>query len=253
MKTVIEPSRQIPVAADFDVIVAGGGVAGCAAALAAAQEGCKVALLERMFALGGLATLGNISIYLPICDGYGTQVIGGLGETLLKLSCRDIAGSNPELRFEPIPEVWREPERFSRSERAQARYRCQFNPASFMLALEEILLDAGVEIFYDTRLVSVQRSNEELSHVIVENKSGRLALAGRAFVDATGDADLCFLAGEATHNLDGNVVAGWHYWSINGKLHQAVLSKPYAKDGRPRDNDGPFFRGDDGRSVSSQV
>lgn len=74
-----EPERTLPVRyADYDVIVAGGGIAGIAAALAAARAGKRVLLLERMFALGGLATLGLVTIYLPLCDGKGHQLSFGL-------------------------------------------------------------------------------------------------------------------------------------------------------------------------------
>ena len=73
-----EPERTLPVRyADYDVIVAGGGIAGIAAALAAARAGKRVLLLERMFALGGLATLGLVTIYLPLCDGKGHQLSFG--------------------------------------------------------------------------------------------------------------------------------------------------------------------------------
>ena len=58
----------------FDLIVAGGGIAGCSAALAAARRGKSVALLEKSVWPGGLATAGLIYVYLPICDGCGRQV-----------------------------------------------------------------------------------------------------------------------------------------------------------------------------------
>ena len=58
----------------YDVVVCGGGIAGISAAVAAARHGAKVLLLEREYALGGLATLGLVTIYLPLCDGTGRQV-----------------------------------------------------------------------------------------------------------------------------------------------------------------------------------
>ena len=59
----------LPVLDTCDVLIAGGGVAGVAAALSAARAGAKVTLIEREYALGGLATLGLITYYLPLCDG----------------------------------------------------------------------------------------------------------------------------------------------------------------------------------------
>ena len=81
-----EPRRRTPVAAATQVLVAGGGIAGIAAALAAARHGKQVTLLERQFALGGMATLGLVTIYLPLCDGRGNQLVFGIGEELLRLS-----------------------------------------------------------------------------------------------------------------------------------------------------------------------
>ena len=52
-----------------DVLVAGGGIAGIAAALAAARSGADVILAEKQCVLGGLATSGLVTIYLPLCDG----------------------------------------------------------------------------------------------------------------------------------------------------------------------------------------
>ena len=73
MGQVIEGQRELPVLGKYDVVVAGGGIAGVAAAVAAARNGASVCLLEKAFGLGGLATLGNVIVYLPICDGMGRQ------------------------------------------------------------------------------------------------------------------------------------------------------------------------------------
>lgn len=83
---ITEPEREIPVIGEYDVAVCGGGVAGVAAALAAARHGAKVLLIEKQFALGGLATLGLVTVYLPLCDGLGKQVSFGIAEELLRVS-----------------------------------------------------------------------------------------------------------------------------------------------------------------------
>ena len=92
MAVLLEPGREVHIAATVDVAVAGGGIAGVAAALAAARTGAQTLLLEKECALGGLATLGLIVMYLPLCDGYGHQVIGGIGEELLRKS---VEGGSP--------------------------------------------------------------------------------------------------------------------------------------------------------------
>jgi flavin-dependent dehydrogenase len=80
---------------EYDVVVCGGGVAGIAAALQAARRGCKTALVEKTIMPGGLATSGIILLYLPLCDGNGTQVTFGIAEELLRLSIRYGPGSVP--------------------------------------------------------------------------------------------------------------------------------------------------------------
>ena len=202
MSLVWNESLQVPVVADYDVCVAGGGVAGVAAALSAAREGVKVCLIEKEYALGGLATLGLIVIYLPLCDGKGRQVIGGVSEELLRASLKYAPGN--------LPACWRDKDGDA-GERAASRYRTNFEAAPFMIAMEEMLLSAGVTLYYDSRLVGVRRERGHIQGVVIENKSGRLGIRCGNLVDATGDADLCFLSGEETVTDPTNVCTGWYF------------------------------------------
>src|SRR5690554_6141227 len=59
---VVEPRRDLPVDAEVDVLVAGGGMAGVGAAIAASRAGCRTLLIERESMLGGLATAGLVNI-----------------------------------------------------------------------------------------------------------------------------------------------------------------------------------------------
>ena len=86
----------------YDVIVVGAGVAGVAAALEAARAGLSTALIEKTIFTGGLATTGLVNIYLPLCDGRGTQVSFGIAEELLQLSLKYGPGD--------IPATWRQPD-----------------------------------------------------------------------------------------------------------------------------------------------
>lgn len=166
----------------YDVVVCGGGVAGAAAALAAARHGKKTALVEKTVLTGGLATAGLIYIYLPLCDGNGTQVLSGIAEELLLASLAYGPGEVPE---------WR---RGKNAEEAK-RYRVIFSPASFTLAIDELLMNAGVDIWYDTLICASTVEGGRLTAVEVENKSGRGRLCAKSFVDATGDADIAHFAG----------------------------------------------------------
>lgn len=253
---VVEPLREIPVDSTFDVVVVGGGIAGVSAALAAARQGIHVALIEKQFGLGGLATLGNVVVYLPLCDGNGHQVIGGIGEELLHLSVAELKTPMPKARFTPAPTCWKSNEITEKilSERRRERFVCEFNPYAFQLAMEELLEKAGVTILYDTRLCQVMKQDRTLSHLIVENKSGRLAIAARTCVDASGDADVCALAGCATENSPNNVLAAWHYEIHNGELRLVVFSNRCDKEHyRGNGAVGPFFSGIDHRDVTRQM
>ncbi len=180
----------------YDVVVCGGGVAGVAAALAAARRGQRTALLEKTVYPGGLATAGLIYIYLPLCDGNGTQVTFGLAEELLLASITYGPGE--------VPPGWRN----ERTAEEVRRYRLAFSPASFVLAMDALLTDAGVDVWFDTLVCGARVEEGRLTAVEVENKSGRGAIAGTCFVDATGDADVAHRAGCACPVGD-NYLACW--------------------------------------------
>lgn len=201
----------------YDVIICGGGVAGIAATLAAQRSGAKTLLLEKEYALGGLATLGLIVIYLPLCDGDGVLMTGGIAEELLKLSLKYGTGQ--------IPPAWLDADATA-EERSKERYQVTYNAASFMISAEELLLAEGVRIFYDARVSGVKRENHEVASVFVETKTGKREFHAKAFIDATGDADLCYFAGEDTVDDPTNRRTGW-YFSFDGnnlKLHQQTDS-----------------------------
>lgn len=204
MAKLVEKAREIPVSLECDVLVAGGGIAGIAAALAAARGGKKVILLEREYALGGMATLGLVTIYLPLCDGEGHQLVWGIGEELLKLSIEHGAEAN-------YPSAWLDSD--DPELRKEQRYLTQFNPHLFAMRVEQVLQDAGVYILYGSVACAAEVAEGKITHVVIENKSGRSAIAVGSVIDATGDADICSLAGAPTAlHEGGNGLAGWYYY-----------------------------------------
>lgn len=124
---IVEPERKTSMTASCYVLVACGGIAGIAAAVAAARGGKRVILLEREYALGGMATLGLVTIYLPLCDGMGNQLVYGIGEELLRLSIAHGAEAN-------YPKAWLNGG--SLEERIKNRYTTQFNPHLFALRVK---------------------------------------------------------------------------------------------------------------------
>lgn len=191
------------VKSEYDIAVCGGGIAGISAALAAARHGAKVVLFEKSFILGGLGTAGLVTIYLPLCDGLGHQVSFGIAEELLRLSITHGAEVNP-------PENWLGGKGM-RSEN-DPRFQVQYNPHLFASLSEKLLTEAGVEIMYGTYAVGVKAENKKITHIITENKSGRLAYKVKSVVDATGDCDIAKFADVPTDVFkQGNVLAAWYY------------------------------------------
>ena len=82
----IQKTYSIPLAGKYDIIVAGGGVAGVAAAVSAARENKKILIIEKQTILGGLATSGLITYFVPMCNGRGIQIIKGMAEEFLQLA-----------------------------------------------------------------------------------------------------------------------------------------------------------------------
>ena len=203
MDYIIEPERKIPVKAEYDTVVAGGGIAGIAAATAAARGGARVLLIEKQYMPGGLATAGLVTIFLPLCDGMGRQVTFGIAEELLRLSVRH----GYEGKY---PSAWLE--NGSYSEKAKQRFEVQYNPYIFAIETEKLLKAAGVDILFGTFVCEACVSDGKIRHIITENKSGRTAVALKNIIDCSGDADICRLAGENTIVFSqGNVPASWYY------------------------------------------
>lgn len=180
----------------YDVAVVGCGVAGVTAAVAAARMGAKTVIIEKTCTPGGLATAGLINIFLPLCDGNGTQVTFGLAEELINLSMKYGPGT--------IPPDWKSGKNAAETE----RLRCVFSPAAMILAMEELLMNNQVDIWYDTLVTGIEKSGKQILSVTVENTDGRSVIEARSFVDASGDARLARLAGEEV-SFGKNVLSLW--------------------------------------------
>ena len=208
----LKESILTPIKYECDVCVAGGGIAGVAAALSAKRAGAKdVILLECSFMLGGLATAGLVTIYLALCDGYGHQICYGLAEELFRLSIEHGA----EDRY---PTPWLDGGTLE--ERAKCRYEVQFNAQLFAISLERLLREEGVKIIYGAHVCATAVDSGRITDVVIEGKGGREAIHVRsAVVDSTGDADVCKLAGvETLLYKNGNKPTSWYYGLSEGSF-----------------------------------
>jgi len=235
----------------YDVVVVGGGVAGVAAAIAAARAGLDTALVEKTILPGGLATSGLITSYTALCDGMGRQVTFGLAEELLHASLQYGPGE--------LSQRWQQPE----EKWGRERYTAHFCAASFVLALDELLEQAGVDVWLDTLFCDAVMEGDRLAGVEVENKSGRGSLEAACFVDATGDADVAYRAGVPCVEADN-----WlSLWAMEASLEAAAEAAEQG-NGTPLNRavrvgasntgkghpDGVVeFHGTDGREVSEFI
>ena len=248
----IEEKLKTKINNEYDVAVCGGGFAGISAALAAARNGSKTVLFEKQFMLGGLGTAGLVTIYLPLCDGYGHQVSFGIAEELFHLSITHGAEAD-------YPDNWLD-NNGSRGEKDK-RFEVQYNPQIFAMLAEKVLMDAGVDIMYGTYAVGVDMKDDKIAHIITENKSGRVAYKVKSVVDATGDCDIANFSNAPTDTFkQGNVLAAWYY--SYGKKCGYELNKlgfcDIPDEDKTEDNAVPMlsnkrFSGLDGKEVAELV
>lgn len=205
----------------YDVIIAGGGVAGTAAAVAARRAGAeKVLLLEKTNLLGGLATIGLINLFVPMCNGRGKQIIWGMAEEFLRLSIR--------YGYDSIPSDWKNGEP---KEPTGQRYITRYSPQIFALALTELLQEEGVEILFDAVVSAPVMTGKHCDGIIIESKSGREFCASDIVIDATGDGDLLYRAGVPTSQGGNYFTYGGHAINLDscakalesGDIGQAIF------------------------------
>ena len=174
----------------YDLIVCGGGPAGFPSALAAARRGLRVLIIEAKHQLGGTGTTGLVSHWLGGRQSDGEWVIGGIYKELSETA------AEKGIAVLPDPADYKDTKYAPHGiHKGQLLVGIPFDPFSMAPFLERLLLDAGVEIVYESWVVDVIRVGSAISHVVVAGKDGLKAVAARFFVDATGDADVAAAAG----------------------------------------------------------
>lgn len=165
-------NTKIAVDNQWDVIVVGGGPAGCTAAISAAREGAKTLLIEAMGQLGGMGTAGMVPAWCPFSDGEKI-IYRGLAEKIFKASKMGV----PHERSSKLDWV-------------------NINPEHLMKVYDKAVADSGAQVLFFSRVAAVEMAADDtVDAIIVANKSGLVAFKAKVFIDATGDGDLAAWAG----------------------------------------------------------
>ncbi len=170
-KKILEPSREIPVIAEPEVVVVGGGPAGYVAAIAAARNGASTLLVERYGYLGGLAT-GCYVIYIDLMANKTQQVVFGIPQEVIDRAI--MMGGVTWRKNNLNPSIDAEVHKYVASE-----------------MIEEV----GAKILYHTWAVNTVVEETDVQGIIVESKAGRQAILAKVIIDATGDGDIAAAAG----------------------------------------------------------
>jgi hypothetical protein len=170
----------------YDVVVAGGGAAGVGAALGAVRAGARVALVERAAYLGGAATHSNVLTYC----GFWTQadpparIVGGPGDDVLR-AIAALGGDVAPVRTSSNVVI------------------ALLDPEIVKFALDRVCAVDGLDVLLHATLTGAEATGNRIRQVTYADHGGMHALAARAFVDASGDADLAALAGARVRYGDG--------------------------------------------------
>jgi hypothetical protein len=164
--------RAVPVHDAADVIVVGGGPAGTAAAIGAARCGRKTVLLEHTGQLGGMGTLGNVSVFMGVGN-----VTGIYREIISEFLPNSLPGSHHESAIAP-----------------------QYSPFELRHYLNGKLEKEGVQVYYHASFVSAIMEQSRVTGVIANTREGLRAFKGRVVIDCTGDARVAVDAGVPTRS-----------------------------------------------------
>lgn len=170
-------SKSIPVYGDFDLVVVGSGSAGATATIAAARAGARTLVIEKLPFLGGTSTAVLDTFYGFYTPGKtNRKVVGGVPDDLVA-----------EMRS--IGPVVERPNTFG------AGTGITYHPDELKIAWERLVRRAGAHVLLHTTVQDVIRTGDRFEALVIATKTGLQLVRGRAFIDASGDADLCAFGG----------------------------------------------------------
>ena len=163
MKLRYEEGKELPVIHTSDIVVLGGGPAGVSAAISAARMGVGVTLIERYGYLGGQATGGLVILLCGLTDGKNQIIRGFCQEVINELQAMNAASQLPE--------------------------GVVFDPEAMKYLFDQLAIKNNIKVYFHTFATAMICNRKQAEYIIIESKSGRNAIKGSIFIDATGDGD----------------------------------------------------------------
>ncbi|ACL75306.1 FAD-dependent oxidoreductase [Ruminiclostridium cellulolyticum] len=187
----IQYTKIIKNVIETDVLVIGGGTAGFGAAIAAARNGAKTLLIERLSIIGGMATAGLVGPFMTCYDNDAEEqlVKGIFDELCLRTEAR--GGAIHPSKVEGMTS-------FSSYYMASHRHVTPYQSEVLAVVMEEMLLESGAQILFNVQVTDCITKDKKIDYVIVNMKEGIAAIRAKLFIDCTGDADVAYFAGVPT-------------------------------------------------------
>jgi len=239
-------SFDVPVVAECDVLVIGGGPAGIAAAIASARQQAKTMIIEQTGCVGGMGTSALVGPFMSNYDTSGQEeIVKGIFRELIDrmiLMNGAIDPCNVKNSSEYVSFI------------SFCHHNCTpFDPEVLKYVAEQMLLENGVEIRYFSRLVNAQvDENDSIDSIIISDKSGLVLIKASVFIDCTGDGDLAAFSGQTflqdeyvqpatlfmrIGGVDDSIVRRWaaEHMPPDKYLFESIVSKAKADGDFPAD------------------
>ena len=218
-QTVQTTVREVGILTACDIVIAGGGTAGVAAAVSAARLGMNVVIIEKNNAFGGLWTNGLVlRLYGTHAyrDGSLVNYMGGIGAELVQMlmSMPGAVRTFGENCFEPTPD-----------------------PEAAIYCMDQLCTVSGVTPLFNTMITDVVVCDNQIQAVICQSNQGVFAVQAKAFIDCTGDCNLAYLAGDQFRLCTAYQIGLNHILAGIKDVDDAHLREVYGHPGVMENND----------------